>query len=240
MKFPFAFWGTSILNPATLTLNGWWRASYTAPGSDPRWSGTASLGTSGANVLDADGDGDGIPTVGAAVNGFTPAVFSNKALETAVNISSLATAAAGTMFLLAKPTAAAAPGVTGNLDPALVGARTRVLVMGFSTSGFRATLDDGAPQSTAFLPCATGSYHAFICRWNGSLLEAQLDGGAFVNKAAGVIAAPATTLVMGKNPGVAFQNMETLEYMIAPSHESDAVCAQVRAYWRSRYNLVGI
>jgi hypothetical protein len=60
-------------DPTTLALSGHWRGSYTAPGSNPRWTGVASAGgSSGRNLIASVVTP---PGAGTAVNGRTPAVF---------------------------------------------------------------------------------------------------------------------------------------------------------------------
>lgn len=56
------------LDPSSLALTGWYRASY----SGAPWVGTASAGTSGAKSATSPGSA---PTVGTAVNGKTPALY---------------------------------------------------------------------------------------------------------------------------------------------------------------------
>jgi hypothetical protein len=60
--------GASYFDPATLSLTGWWRGSFSAS----PWVGTASAGTSSANDLT---EPTNVPAVGSSVNGYAPADF---------------------------------------------------------------------------------------------------------------------------------------------------------------------
>lgn len=228
-------------SPAQLGVNVWVRGSYTAPASDPRWSGTASAGNSGTQPFNRDLSLDAIPTVGTAVGGFTPAAFSSEALDTgSVTMSSIVSSAAGTILMLVNPSSPGSPGANALADPALLCSRDNKLAMGYSTSGFRAGIHDGAAKSTGFIAMSAGNWHAAAMQWDSANVKAQIDGGAVQSAPAGALSTLTAPMEIGKQESIAFTTCSILE-VIAIGSASLALtggdCDKIRAYWRQRYGV---
>lgn len=238
--------GTGIweyFSPAQVAVNIWVRGSYTAPASDPRWSGTASTGNSGTQPFLKDLSGDVIPAVGTAVGGFTPAACSSQALDTgSVTMASIVSAAAGTILMLVNPSSPVAAGANALADPGLLCSRDNKLVMGYSTSGFRAGINDGAAKSTAFITMSASTWHAAIMQWDSANVKAQVDGGTVQSTAAGALSALTAPMEIAKNESIAFTTCSILEVVAIGNASSlslsaGAGCDKVRAYWRQRYGV---
>jgi hypothetical protein len=243
VKTPFgpSTGGTGIFeyfSPAQLTVNGWWRANYTAPGANPRWSGTASAGTSGSNPLNLD---TALPTTGTTVGGFTPAHFvsaSTDSLVTSVATSSLATVGAGTIIALAQMNTLAAAGSPASSDPCLLSDNTnRLYNMGASSSGFRFSLtDSGGLKSTGFVSIPA-QYNAFIGSWDSSHINAQVNGSSATPVVAAALTSAADTMLVGKTSGVGFSDFDMLEAIVAPSLLSATNINKIRGYFNQRYGV---
>lgn len=227
---------SSVFDPATLTLTGWWRASYAgAP-----WSGEASVGSSGGRTIVA---GDA-PTAGTTQNGLAPADFdgATQHLVSAADFDTFIAYAAGTIVVLFRADTAAADAGAGSrvANPGLVTQESGGAGFGlcYSSSGVTAALYEGSYTERA-VAAGTGAYHMAFCRWDSTNLELGVDAGAMSSTACGPID-PASTgaLNIGTEYAVtAFFDGRILEIMTAQSALNDAARANIRSYFNSRYAL---
>lgn len=226
-------------DPATLSLTGWWRGSYT--GSP--WVGTASAGSSGSRDVS---EATNPPSVGSAQNGFTPADFdgTNDQLVAALGCNSFFTDSAGGGWILAKANSAAAdPGAGSRYDaPGLLvesGAGTTFGV-NYSTAGVSIDAYDGASWVERAVAMSTGAYHLIFFRWNTSVLELGVDSGAMSSTAFTGIdtLAGGNALVLGRNyNSVAVFDGDILDAGTFNTFPSDTDRANVRTYVNARYAL---
>jgi hypothetical protein len=234
--------GAATFNPATLSLTGWWRASYSAS----PWTPTASAGASGTN-----GDlteGSNAPAAGAAVNGFTPADFdgTNDILTSAAANASLYSTTAYTLvqlvyldsFALVDPGAASpftCPGGLGNHagDGGPVG--------GFAGSGasgvFRFGHVDAGGWDSAAVSVSTGAWMMVAACFDNSNVMVSLNAGAQTSKAQGTVVGMAGFGIIGRNYlSAQFADMKVLEVMTSNTNLS-ASLTNIRSYFNSRYGL---
>lgn len=226
-------------SPAELTTAGWWRANYSAPGADPRWSGTASAGGSGTQNLNLGPDS--LPTTGTTQNGYTPATFSSGVghdLISAANFTALATAGAGTIAILVYVVSAAAPGGGNFSDPAVWSDSTgSVFALMYNTSNFKIGLFDGVQKTQTVAGDPRSAYHLVIVRWDSTNARLRVDA-TDASVAAGAISGLGTNkLLLGKQPGVSFANMRVLDTSVYATSLPDLTCYNLRAYCSTRYNV---
>jgi hypothetical protein len=224
----------SAFDPASLSLTGWWRASY----AGSPWAPTASAGSSGGNGNLTEATNP--PATGAAVNGFTPADGdgSNDRLVSAAATLSLLTLTAGTIIVLFNADTAGANTGFWYANPSLVSDDSGGgLGLHYTTSGITATLN-GATEANVTLPAATGGWHMVMMRWSGSSLEASLDGGAVSSDAFTTISGLGGSMRLFANyNAAAFFDGKILEVMTMSSAISDASVANIKSYLNSRYGL---
>lgn len=229
--------GAAVFNPATLTLTGWWRASF---GGAP-WVGTTSAGGSGSeNLTDLYGNP---PSVGGtAQNGYDPASFdgSNDALA-AGTASALVSASAGSIAVLMKPTLLIQPaaGTYPFQDPNILADNGGTLAVGFSDAGWRVGIYDTAWTDVSVAQ-STGSYFFGQMKWDGSTLKARVNGGSWSSTAAGAIdggAGVTGVMRVGFSVSGAYIQADVLEIFTANTTLSDANFDSLLSYCRSRYAL---
>lgn len=225
------------IDPATLSLQGWWRASFTAS----PWVGTSSAGSSGSRDLT---EATNPPSVGAALNGFTPASFdgTNDQLTTAVVNSTFLSTSAGFILCLFNATSAAADaGAAGYFNnPGLVsdigGSSSPMLT--YSTSGVRLGTFNGSDFNSVAAAASTGAWHVGIGRWDSTTIEVGVDGGPFTTLARTVSLDGAGGMGVGRDDNAAlFFNGLIAEVMMAQFRPSDAEVAGLVGYLRSRYAI---
>lgn len=219
----------ATFDPATLSLSGWWRASYAgAP-----WSGTASAGTSGANNLALLG---AAPTAGPAVSTYTPADFdgTTQALSGAALSTFLTDTAYTVLVAFYSDVASALTDGVGYL----FGDDGGYMSLGFTTSGVSALGFDGASK-TAAIACAHGAWHLAMAKLSGGNLYAGVDGTWSAPTACGAIGSLAGT----SRVGIAYSgdrlDGRLLEVVAAPSVLSDGTISQYRSYLQARYPAAG-
>lgn len=162
-------------DPAVDSLTGWWRTDY----AGTPWVGTASAGTSGANLTDGTGNP---PTTGAAVNGRIPADFDGvaKRIASAIGVSTLMPAGgAGAAVYFNARTLAADQALFYNA-PALISSTAAArFALTITASGIRAGIYNGVDFSavTPYVAVATGGWHWAFVWWDATTLYVQLDGG---------------------------------------------------------------
>lgn len=246
MTQPFGFWrsGTAVFDPATLTLNGWWRADYA---SSP-WVGVASAGSSGTAGRDLT-EATNAPSTGAAQNGKTPADFdgTNDILGGA-NLSTYCNAGAGSVWVLFRADTSVAAAAAGSpfADPFLVGQLGGSVTMclsyalpgGPGSETFRAGIYDGVSWKEVSIAQATGAYCLAQMKWNGTNLYARKNSGAWSNIACGNVDTMAVAITVGQDYAASqYFDGRILEIGMAPSALSDANFTSIVSYVNSRYGL---
>jgi len=229
----------ATFDPATLSLTGWWRASF----SGVPWVPHASAGTSGTNGNWITATGNVAPSVGTAVNGLTPASFdgATQALhEDTVDASGLFTVTTGTLIALISLGSNAAPAANYYQDAAIMTDASGNWGLVANASGFRAGVFDTPTKQTNNVAASPG-YHLVVMRWSGGTLKLKVDSASDVtvsftgnlsfNNVVGLFA--------GKNyAGTAFLSGSVLEFMTAQTALDDATLDSIRtSYVNSRYNL---
>jgi hypothetical protein len=235
---------TYILDPASLNLSLWSRASY---GGSP-WASLASAGVSSGRDLV---EGTNPPAVGAAITGtLTPADFdgTNDKLRTPISpgillFSDFITASAFTFVVLFKAdTAAADGGDSASYDnPCLIGdiSNDGGIGVAFSDSGVRGFSYSGQDWSSTAVACATGAWHCAQVKLVSGVLKTRVDTGSWNNQnrnnvaVASIGAAP----VIGRNYNAKFFDGKIAEIIMSPVALSDAVLTQLVAYFNWRYAL---
>lgn len=227
--------GGVVFDPATLSLTGWWRASFAgAP-----WTATGSDGGSGTNGSLVTNGAD--PSVGTAQNGLDPADFdgSDDELKNTNTLDTFFADGAGAGWCLFLADAAAADAGAGSRvdNPGLVFQNGGGVSwgIGFSDAGVTGILYDGGYKERA-VACGTGAYHLARWRWDGATFEVGVDSGAMSSIGAGNMDAGAGALAVGRNYASAFFNGRILEIGLAAAL-SDGDFTNIRSYVNSRYSL---
>lgn len=226
--------GGGGFDPSTLSLTAWWE-DYTG---SPPLVGKASLGSSGSHNL-ATQFLD--PGNGAALNGHSTIGYAGgQALRNAADgTAAFVSTTAYTISVLAKPISAFAD--TGNVfdAPAFIGDSFRRIGASFSSAGFLAWHFDGTSWiSVPAIACATGSYHSFQMRYDGTNITARLDSGAWQSQPAGNMDPTTQFFESGVNWAIAnFLNADVASIIASNVHLSDANCDGIKSYYNSKYAL---
>lgn len=231
--------GASVFDPATLTLTGWWRASYT--GSP--WTPTASAGSSGSNgnltatLLE-------IPATGSSVNGYTPPDFdgTDDRLANANSTDTFVDEAAWSVSLLFYgDTAAAHSAGAAYSDEALVSdVGNGFFYVTFTTDGVVAGHYDGVAFQEIVKAASTGAWHKVHAWYDGTNLNLEVDGSAATPVAAGngFSTFGGGALRVGTNyDATAFFDGKILEVMTATSNLGSTARTNISSYWASRYGV---
>lgn len=223
-------------DPATLSLTGWWRGSYSAS----PWTGTASAGASGGNDLS---EATTPPGVGATQNGFAPIDCNGTTqfLATSGQLNTYVNDAAGSCWVLFRAdTAAASGGATVRVDDAgIVAQDSGATAWGitYSTDGVCGFIYDGAYQEIV-VTAATGSYHLAQMKWDGVNLYFRTNSGVWQNLACtGISGAAAGVFVTGRNYAAAFYDGRVLDIGLTDAVLSDTEFDNIKSYVNSRYAL---
>ncbi len=221
-----------VFDPATLSLTGWWRASY---GGSP-WAGVASAGASGSRTLAEAGTP---PAVGAALNSLDTADFdgSDDCLKTAAAASSYVTDSAGSYWILFNADAAAAAEATPVGDASVLGLQASGFMgCAINSTGFRPWIHDGAYKSvTIATGSPTGAWILGQAKWNGTTLYGRINGGSWSSTAAGAVGDLSAVLKMGGH-FTPFNGL-VAEMGITDSALSDDDFDDIVSYIESRYGL---
>lgn len=229
--------GAAAFDPATLNLTGWLRADY----AGSPWSHTASAGTSGSNGAAAEATN--APATGSAVNGYTPADFNGSShfLVTSDDWSVYANATALTVIVLFNADTASAAAGSAADDHALISDRDR-FNLGFTDGGISAAYWDGSDFNTPTrIACATGAWHAAVCRLDGGTFGIGLDGPPTQTASGG-----SHLFTGGAKMAVGIGGLSTLtkrfdgkilEALTSDTAFSDANIDNVISYFNSRYGL---
>lgn len=231
-------YSVSSLNPANLNLGLWCRASY---GGSP-WVGVASAGGSGARNL---AEAVNAPAVGAAVNGLTPANFDgvNDILTNATAMSTIASASAGTIILLARVDTN--PGGERPLFASVnVAGATTDLYISYrpATSPFNQNIGwtfnfgDGTSNAIYSKKGGIGEWCFIACRWNGFACSMKVNSGDWQYDPAGNMSGGGTPR-MGADSGGNFLDCSVLEVMVSPTYLTDSQVEDIKEYMNNRYSL---
>lgn len=225
-------------DPATLTLTGWWRASY----SGSPWAGTASAGGSGSQSLT---EASLSPSVGTAVSGVTPPDFNG-------TDDRLAGAACSTFFTTTHYSGWALVKVdTIGTDSATHNANEHIATT-LGTGQWGIYLRDNGAGTVNVTHRAFGSSvertvaTAFtkstwqLVQWraDGLTLEIRVNGGAWASAATGTINSLAAALELGRNPNQnEFLDGAILDFGTCQLKLNDATFDDIKSYANARYGL---
>lgn len=229
---------TLDFNPAVLSLSGYLRASY----SSAPWLGIASAGTSGTHDFTEVANP---PSVGAALNGFTPADFngSTQLLTGAVPTDFVSTSVGGIAVLFRTRTTTITPAATGwqNGEAMLADSLARLGLLHTDDGLFGAFYNGAARNMTGPLACTTNAWHLGFQWWNGGTMFLQLDGGTPISVAMGGSGGPVFaggTLRLGRNNGAGtFYDGLIAHALIQNAAWTAQNILDIRAHINSRYGL---
>lgn len=232
----------SVLDPTTLTIAGYWRASF----SGSPWTGTASAGSSGSrNLTEATNP----PTTGTAVDGYVPASFdgTNDILSGGLTGGNYWSASAYTTVLLVNPASPSAAAANRYQDEQLISVPSDLLGLSWTSSGVSAWHYGGGADfsGTAFKACSAGSWHMVVARFGSNTLGINVDNGTETTLASknnvntfGATAAP--VIARSSVASAAFAQAQYLEIMTFQSQLSDATLTQIYGYFKARYPSAGL
>ena len=222
-----------VFDPATLSLTGWWRASF----SGAPWTPTASAGSSASNGNLVVGTA---PSTGTAVNGLTPASFNGTShYLTGGTTGTFYSTGSGSLWCLCKPTTTAVVASAGYDEPAVISTNQAIVNITYTTSGFGFVFFDTG-YKIARTAATAGSWHLAQMKWDGSNLRYRVDNGAWTDLAAGPMSSSYLVypIQMGTNySAVTFFAGDVLEYGTCSTTLTDTDFDNIRLYANSRYGL---
>ena len=222
-----------LSDPSALALTGWWRAPY----SGAPWAGTPSAGASGGRDMSDVGSA---PGVGASVNGYAPPLFvgaSSNSLASAVN-NDVYFGGTGSLFCLFYANTAPAPSGAAYGDGTFFTDPTNAeTTFGFTSSGICGCIYDGT-YTRIDLACGTGAWHLAQLTFDGTNLNARVDGGAWSSVACGAYT-PVTpgSVMMGRSYAALHFDGRILELGVASYALGTTELDGVRSYINARYGL---
>lgn len=236
---------SSGTDPATLSMQGYWRADYTGV----PWVGTASLGGSGTSP-DRDLEAGNVAGGGTPVNGYTPFFCDGASVflvgDALMTWGDLIGTTNGDFYLhvLAQwNTAAATVGVLD--DPALLTDNGGSYALSYSTDGVRFACYDnsGTPQLRTVGPAtaAAGSYH-MIQVWHdtgANLMWIQVDGGTAVSATlnSSDFGAGNAIKVAVNWADAAFADGDILEIAVTNDKLDANIRSDIRGYVQNKYAI---
>lgn len=243
MKFGFGLGGragtqvSSVFDPATLALSGWWRAPY----SGSPLVAVASAGGSGSNGNLTEATNP--PSAGASLNSLASADFdgTNDVLKNANNIVTFLSETAWSVSCLFSGDTASARSVgAAYSDRSLLTNEAQGLFyLTFTTGGVTVGHYDGGFKEVT-VACATGGSHLISAWYDGTNLNLSIDGGAastaaastaFTNFGGGV-------LKVGLNyDGSAKFDGRIWDLMTATTNLGSTARSNIKSYINSRYAL---
>ncbi len=219
-------------DPATLSLTGWWRGSYTSG----NWAGTASAGTSGSKTLTAANS----PASGSALNGYTP-VDLGGTNQHFTQANALASVSAYFMWALvyidAIDTANTIPG-SPYLNDHIIGDSSGNWGLALTTSGGTAVQawHYSSGNKGVTLPISTGQWTLVQARFDGSTIRGKINSGSVQTIAAGNVSSLGTTYV-GRSYGSTYVDGRIMDLGVMSTAGSDAQFDDIRSYVNNRYAL---
>ncbi len=221
-------------DPATMTLSGWYRASYTGL----PWTPTASAGTSGSNGNFHTNLND--PSVGTSLNGYDCANFNGSSYNAshATDITSFVTTGAGSAIFLFQGDVQEAPDALIYLEPMVFMDANADFGMTYSTNGLTAFAYDSGGYRTQSVVCNTGAPHLVMMTVDGSNLGVTIDSSAEVTTACGTLLSLTGTVSIGQNYGATrWLNGRIWEIMTSLTKFSQADFDNIKSYVNTRYAL---
>ncbi len=191
----------TVHEPASALADFDFSTLFVAPyGGGGTWTGAASAGTSeGQDLTKLD-----TLSLGTAVNGVQPVVYDDA--ETGCHIGGPTVSDAygetgGTILILAKMLSEEANSTHTENNPGLVSATGSVFQMGWSESGLRVSVWNGASVDAPAIDVAIGGWHLFAGRYTATAVQASIDGSTFGDNS--TAAEPPTlatsSLIVGSN-----------------------------------------
>jgi len=250
--FPFSFWKNSApptppFDPGTLNPTGWYRASY---GGVP-WLPTPGGGTSGVNgnmvTLSS------APTVGAALNGLTPASFDgtkglvNTSTPNAATFVTPMNGTYATAIVLFKRGTSAAPAVNFYDDAQLLTDDFGNWGLGISSSGFQiGGYSFGVNHPSGWVAIPEGQWGMGVFQFDGARIGGDVNGRLY--RPGGVtdlVCSPlanwigvGTAMRIGQSyNGAAKINGDVAEVLTFAYKLTVAQLNRIRDYANSRYGL---
>ncbi len=229
--------GEEAFDPATLSLTGWWRASY----SGSPWSGVASAGTSGTrNLTEATNP----PATGEALNGFTPADFdgTNDKLggDTGSNLYS-ASAYSGVALVYVDAITTDDSGNPYLNDGIICSSGTGDFGTTLRSTG--PTVDvfhwNGSSYEKASATLSTGAWQLVQWKLESGTLKIRVNSGSWQTaSASGGAASLGSSSRVGANYNASdFLDGKLAELMLSNTALSDANFDNIKGYLNSRYGL---
>lgn len=230
--------GSSVFDPATLSLTGWWRGDYAgAP-----WTGTASAGASGSrdlSTLSSD------PAVGTALNGYDSADFDGTAnqLTTSLAGSSLLSASAFSFWcLINMDSVPADPGAGSRWQGYGLWGDSAVtyVQVAFTAAGASLGVTSSGAYDEVTETCSTGANHLVQATFDGNNLRIRVDSGSW--QSAATTNGPNTTVDDLTNTikigvQIGYFDGRVWDLAFADSVISDANFDNIRSYMNSRYGV---
>ncbi len=248
---PATFTYNPSFDPSTLTATELLKASFTAL----PWIGTASAGTSGSEEQ-ATKSGNN-PTAGAAVNGFTPAVYdgtggSQQNSEAATNpggssidIASIISATAYTVMFMVYVDSAAAyvSGTTYQNATILAGdARFGIYFATVAGAGQVGVYHYNGSFPDVKVPLSFGAWHFVCVRWDSTSGNVQIDVDSTpgtptaLASFAALSGVPATTGFHAFNSGTSYK-FRLMERVILQSKVSDSTRDSYKGYLNGKFGM---
>lgn len=215
--------GGAAGDPASLNLDGYWEAPFTAS----PWVAKASAGASGAN-------GDLTEATNPPTASGGDALFNgtDQLLTAANNADTYLDVASGTIFALVEILSTVPDGGAGLslFNPWIVGTGgAPYAYMSVSDDGLRCAVNNGAYREPPAVAIPAG-LHLLVMRWNGTLIEQGIDG-APTESDTGSPATLAYPLIVGTSYLSTFCNMKLRMLALSKQVFDDATCAGVAAFY---------
>jgi len=236
---------SSGTDPATLSMQGYWRASYTGV----PWVGVSSLGGSGASP-DRDLEAGNVAGGGTPVNGYTPFFCDGATVflvgDALMTWGDLIGATNGDFYIHVLARWNSATATAGVLDdPALLTDNGGSYALSYSTDGVRFACYDnsGTPQLRTVGPAtaAAGSYH-MIQVWHdtgANLMWIQVDGGTPVSATlnSSDFGAGNAIKVAVNWADAAFVDGDILEIAVTNDKLDASIRSDIRGYVQNKYAI---
>lgn len=196
---PWKSGGAAVFDPSTLSLTGWWRASY----SGAPWLGTASAGVSGDGSHDLVTIGAD-PSVGTSIDGVTPADLdgTNDLLAPEGTLDDYINENSYSGWVIFYADAAAADNPTyPYLLPAFMAENSGSWGVTFSSAGFGLFQNTSGGYKYVATACATAGWHVGFFKCDGTNIYVAVDDGAWQSVSApnGTVTPGARTSRFGTN-----------------------------------------
>lgn len=168
-------------------------------------------------------------------------------LENAGPITNFVTTTSGSIgiFFYARAAAAATPANAKYQEPALFGDDNGNLSLSFSDAGCAISSFDGSTWNCAIVPCSTREWHYVQARWNTTVKEIRIDGGAWQTITHSVAGLSAGLVHLGRRytTGGAYLDAIIGSVMTESARWSDVEADQLVTYintrFRQNYNSLG-